>query len=41
MICQLLNMSDRVMIMREGEIIEIQEADELYRNPKNNYTKID
>ena len=32
-------MSDRVMIMREGEIIEIQEADQLYRNPKNNYTK--
>ena len=33
------HMSDRVMIMREGEIIEIQEADDLYRNPKNNYTK--
>ena len=33
------HMSDRVMIMREGEIIEIQEADQLYRNPKNNYTK--
>ena len=33
------HMSDRVMIMREGEIIEIQEADKLYRNPKNNYTK--
>ena len=25
--------------MREGDIIEIQEADDLYRNPKNNYTK--
>ena len=32
-------MSDRVMIMREGDIIEIQEADDLYRNPKSNYTK--
>ena len=33
------HMSDRVMIMREGHIIEIQEADDLYRNPKNDYTK--
>lgn len=33
------HMSDRVMIMREGDIIEIQEADDLYRNPKNDYTK--
>ncbi len=33
------HMSDRVMIMREGNIIEIQEADDLYRNPKNDYTK--
>ena len=33
------HMSDRVMIMREGHIIEIQEADSLYRNPKNDYTK--
>ena len=32
-------MSDRIMIMREGVIIEIQEADDLYRNPKSNYTK--
>ena len=33
------HMSDRIMIMREGDIIEIQEADDLYRNPKSNYTK--
>ena len=33
------HMSDRIMIMREGGIIEIQEADDLYRNPKSNYTK--
>ena len=33
------HMSDRIMIMREGVIIEIQEADDLYRNPKSNYTK--
>ena len=33
------HMSDKIMIMREGKIIEIQEADDLFRNPKNNYTK--
>ena len=32
-------MSDRIMVMQEGKLIELQEADELYKNPKNNYTK--
>jgi peptide/nickel transport system ATP-binding protein len=27
------------MVMQEGKLIELQEADELYKNPKNNYTK--
>jgi peptide/nickel transport system ATP-binding protein len=27
------------MVMQEGKIIELQEADELYKNPKNNYTE--
>ena len=32
-------MSDRIMVMREGSLIELQEADTLYINPKNNYTR--
>lgn len=32
-------MSDRVMVMQDGELVELQEADALYQNPKNKYTK--
>lgn len=32
-------MSDRVMVMKEGALIEAQEADLLYRTPQNSYTK--
>ena len=32
-------MSDRVMVMKEGVLIEAQEADLLYRTPQNSYTK--
>jgi len=32
-------MSDQVMVMREGKIVEKQEADALYKNPQNPYTK--
>lgn len=32
-------MSDQVMVMREGKIVEKQEADTLYKNPQNPYTK--
>ncbi|AUC16715.1 ABC transporter ATP-binding protein [Tenacibaculum sp. SZ-18] len=32
-------MSDNVIVMNKGEITEIGEADELYKNPKNEYTK--
>ncbi len=32
-------MSDRVLVMNEGIIEEIGEADELYQNPKSSYTK--
>lgn len=32
-------MSDRVMVMKEGALIEAQEADLLYRAPQNSYTK--
>lgn len=32
-------MSDRIMVMKEGEIIESGDADELYWNPKTTYTQ--
>ena len=32
-------MSDRVMVMQNGKLVELQEADALYKNPKNTYTK--
>jgi peptide/nickel transport system ATP-binding protein len=35
----LLEISDRIAVMREGEIVELNEAVELYTNPENEYTK--
>ena len=32
-------MSDRVMVMQEGALVELQEADALYKNPTNTYTQ--
>jgi len=32
-------MADRVMVMQKGRIVEIGEADEVFENPKNDYTK--
>jgi len=32
-------MSDRIMIMKSGKLIEFEESDLLYSNPKKNYTK--
>ncbi len=32
-------MSDRIMVMQNGKIVESGEADDLYRNPKKIYTK--
>ena len=32
-------MSDRIMVMKDGKIIEIGDADEVYTNPKTEYTK--
>ncbi len=32
-------MSDRIMVMQHGKIVESGEADELYKNPKKSYTK--
>ena len=32
-------MSDSVMVMKDGEIVEMNDADALYRNPQQEYTK--
>jgi peptide/nickel transport system ATP-binding protein len=31
--------SDRVMVMSEGELIEVADSDEIYRNPQQEYTR--
>ncbi|MCE3264200.1 MAG: dipeptide transporter ATP-binding protein [Pseudoduganella sp.] len=31
--------SDQVMVMRHGEVVEMADADELYRNPRHPYTR--
>lgn len=31
--------SDRVMVMQKGELVELNEADKLYNEPQNDYTK--
>lgn len=33
-------MSDRIMVMKNGEIQEMGEADEVFTNPKSDYTKL-
>ena len=32
-------MSDRILVMKSGKIVELGEADDLYSNPKTEYTK--
>lgn len=32
-------LADRIIIMKDGSIVEVNEADELYANPQNTYTK--
>jgi len=32
-------MSDRIVVMKEGKIVELDEADHLYKNPKSEYTR--
>ncbi len=32
-------MSDRIMVMKDGRIVEIGDADEVFTNPKSEYTK--
>jgi peptide/nickel transport system ATP-binding protein len=32
-------MADQVMVMHRGEVVELADADELYRNPRHAYTK--
>jgi peptide/nickel transport system ATP-binding protein len=31
--------SDRVMVMHHGSVVEIADSDELYRNPQHPYTR--
>jgi len=31
--------SDRVMVMNQGEIVEIANSDDIYRNPREPYTQ--
>ncbi|HEY8100079.1 MAG TPA: ABC transporter ATP-binding protein [Burkholderiaceae bacterium] len=33
-------MADQVMVMHQGEVVELADADELYQNPKHAYTKM-
>ena len=35
----LLEISDRIAVMKAGEIVELNDAYELYTNPRNDYTK--
>jgi len=32
-------MSDRILVMRDGKLVELGEADQVYINPQNNYTR--
>jgi peptide/nickel transport system ATP-binding protein len=32
-------MSDRIMVMKDGQIVEVGDADEVYHKPKTDYTK--
>ena len=33
------HMADRILIIKNGKIVEEAEADEMYKNPKGEYTK--
>jgi peptide/nickel transport system ATP-binding protein len=32
-------MSDRIAVMQHGKIVELNDAEEIYRNPQTEYTK--
>jgi ABC-type oligopeptide transport system ATPase subunit len=32
-------MSDRILVMKDGELVEINKADEIYNSPASDYTK--
>jgi peptide/nickel transport system ATP-binding protein len=31
--------SDQVMVMNQGEVVEVADSDEIYRNPRHPYTQ--
>ena len=32
-------MADQVMVMHQGRVVEMADSDELYRNPRHDYTR--
>ena len=32
-------MADEVMVMKDGEVVEMADSDEIYRNPREEYTR--
>ena len=36
---EVLGMSDRIMVMKDGRIVEIGDTEELFQNPKEEYTR--
>lgn len=39
-LCMVRYISDRIAVMKEGEIVEIGDADQIYLNPKSPYTRL-
>ena len=33
------SVSDKILVLKNGKIVEYEEKDILFNNPKNNYTK--
>jgi ABC-type microcin C transport system duplicated ATPase subunit YejF len=33
------SVSDKILVLKSGKLIEYDNADNIFKNPKNNYTK--